>query len=235
MRAWTLGLLALATLTLAANQQIGIVLDGKTLPDRALVVDGRTYVPVTALKGLGVTATLRGSTLTLSRTATPQTTAPGGANQITALEGCVGQTFFNGVWRVRVASVAKIRIPDAGGPDIPGFAVNLEVRNGTSKSLSLMSAGFGADPFNRFVLVLPDGNNLKLDENDLLRVWSRELLPGGVMTFALRYAHARGVPYDTAPRPNKFVMNVDPKVPEYVGVKFPMSDPSLRVRLDCTR
>ncbi|PYE50583.1 hypothetical protein [Deinococcus yavapaiensis] len=221
-------LLTLGAVAFAATTQLNLVINGAALSDKAIVVDGRTYVPVTALKSLGVNATVKGSTLTLASSG-----AQGGANQVTALQGCMSQTFFNGIWRVKVTSINPIRLPDAGSPDIPGWAVNLEVRNGSNKSLSLMSAGFGSEPFTRFVLVQPDGKTLKVDENDVLEAWSKNVVPGGVMTFTLKFSHPRGTPLQGVPRPNKFLVLIDPKIPDYVGVKFTVPDPSVRVQLDC--
>ncbi|WP_027482230.1 hypothetical protein [Deinococcus pimensis] len=229
-----LALVALGTVALAATTRLSLVVNGEVSSEKAIVVDGKTYVPVAALRALGVNATTKGATLTLS-TGAARTAAQGGANQVTALEGCLGQTFFNGVWRFRVVSVTPIRLPDAGSPDIPGWVVNVEVRNGTNKNLSMMSAGFGSDPFTRFALVLPDGNTLKVDQNDILKAWSKELVPGGVMTFTINYSFERGTPVEGAPRPTKFLVQMDPKIPDYVGVKFAVPDPSVRVRLDCTR
>jgi len=225
-------LVALGTVALAATTRLDLVISGKRASEQAIVVDGRTYVPVTALGSFGVKATVNGKTVTLTGP-TENRAAQGGANQVAALEGCLGQTLFNGVWRVRVTSLTPLRLPDAGSPDIPGWSVGVEVRNGTSRSLSLMNAGFGSKPFGRFKLILPDGNALKINENDVLKVWSRDLAQGGVMTFTLTYSHERGTPVGGAPTPNKFLMQVDPKIPEYVGVKFMVPDPSLRVRLNC--
>lgn len=63
--------------------------------DKAIVVNGKTYVPLSVLKTLGVNSSLKGTTLTLGETAANQT--PGGTNQRSSLEGCLGVTLFNGV------------------------------------------------------------------------------------------------------------------------------------------
>lgn len=232
-KAAILGLAALASPALAAGVKYSLVVDGQVAPDQAIVVNGKTYVPLSALKLLGVNTSLKGSTLTLGAK-----TAPGGANQVAALEGCVGETLFNGIWRVKVTSLRAIGIPDAGSPDIPGWAVGLEMRNGARQTTSMMSTGFGAssggsDP----ALILADGSALKLDGGDFLRPWSQDVLQGGATTFTLRFAYPRGTTgaQAKAQPPAKFILQINPKIPDYVGVKYSVSDPSLRVRLDCRK
>ena len=66
-----------------------IVVNGQAVPRPAVVINGEPYVPLSALKGLGITGSLKGKVLTLSqkRNGSPASPAAGGANQITALEG----------------------------------------------------------------------------------------------------------------------------------------------------
>jgi hypothetical protein len=239
---WTrAGLLALGLTTLAwAAGNYSLIVNGQVASKSAVVMNGETYVPLSALKLLGVTGTVKGNTMTLAlgSAPAPTRTPSGGANQLAALEGCLNQTLFNGIWRVRVLSLTPIRTPDAGSPDIPGWSVKLEVRNGVSKTASLMGTGFGASSGgSQPMLLLADGNALALDDNDFLKPWSQDVLQGGVLTFALRFSYPRGTTeaQARAQRPTKFILQINPRIPEYMGMKYSVPDPSLRVRLDCQK
>lgn len=227
-----LGLAASASLALAASAQhtLRLTVNGGAVTEKAIVVNGQTYVPLSILKRLGVQVSAQAGTLALG--------AQGGANQIAALEGCLGETLFNGIWRVKVTSLKAIGIPDAGSPDIPGWAVGLEIRNGARQTTSMMSTGFGAssggsDP----ALILADGSALTLDGGDFLAPWSQAVLQGGAMTFSLRFAYPLGTTGERArtQKPAKFILQINPRIPDYVGVKYSVPDPSLRVRLDCRK
>lgn len=241
MRSGVAGALALemAGVALAAGGYSSVV-NGQATPRSAVVINGETYVPLSPLKGLGITGSLKGTVLTLSQkgNGSPASPAAGGANQITALEGCLNEPLFNGIWRIRVTSLTQIRTPDAGSPDIPGWAVTLEVRNGAQKPTSLMETGFGASSGgSQPALVLADGTPLTLDDNDFLKPWSTSLLQGGVMKFKLRFSFPRGTTeaQAAAQRPSKFILQINPKLPEYRGLSYGVPDPSLRVRLTCQK
>src|ERR1700682_1293476 len=84
--------------------------------------------------------------------ATP-TPAPGGATQRQAVEGCLNQWLFDGIWRFRVTKVEAIN------PDNlrPGYGVAVEVRNGSHATLTPVFAGADAQAIQ---LQLDDGNTL---------------------------------------------------------------------------
>lgn len=237
MRLQLLGLAALASLALAATTRLALTVNGQVAPENAIVVDGKTYVPLSALKRLGVNAKVTGSSLALttaSSAAPPQApTAPGGANQIVALEGCLGDTLFNGIWRVRVVSLEPVKSGDLDAR--PGWAVNLEMRNGAHKTVSMLGTGFVDGTGSEASLVLPDGTTLENVQDDFLRAWSKEVIQGGVNRFTLRYFFPRGTSDAQVVRPGKFILQIDPKLPDYAGVKYTVPDPSLRVRLDCAK
>ncbi|MDB5044728.1 MAG: hypothetical protein JWQ08_778 [Deinococcus sp.] len=235
------GLLSLGLTTLAlAASNYSLIVNGQVASKSAVVMNGETYVPLSALKLLGVTGTVKGNTMTLAlnRAPAPTQNASGGANQVAALEGCLNQTLFNGIWRIKVLSLTPIRTPDAGSPDIPGWSVKLEVRNGVPKTASLMSTGFGASSGgSQPMLLLADGTSLTLNDSDFLKPWSQDVLQGGVLTFALRFSYPRGTAeaQARAQRPTKFILQINPRIPDYVGMKYTVPDPSLRVRLDCQK
>ncbi|THF68975.1 hypothetical protein E7T06_13985 [Deinococcus sp. Arct2-2] len=237
---WTrAGLLSLGLTTLAwAAGTYSLIVNGQVISKNAVVINGETYVPLSALKLLGVTGTLKGNTVTLALGSAlpPARNASGGANQMAALEGCLNQTLFNGIWRAKVLSLTPIQTPDAGSSDVPGWAVKLEIRNGIPKTASLMGTGFGASSGgSQPMLLLADGTSLTLNDNDFLKPWSQDVLQGGVLTFALRFSYPRGTTEGQAraQRPTKFILQINPRIPEYMGMKYSVPDPSLRVRLDC--
>lgn len=237
MSRFLLVLTALASLALAASTRLSVTVNGRGTTEHAVVIDGRTYVPLSSLKLMGVNAKVTGSTLALTSATTSssagQSPAAGGANQLNALEGCIGETLFNGLWRVQITSLEAIRSTDAEAR--PGWAVNLEMRNGARKTLSMMSTGFGSGTGTGATLVLPDGRTLDIVQNDFLQAWSKQVIQGGVNRFTLRYFFPSGTPDTQVVRPSKFILQIDPRIPDYEGVKYSVPDPSLRVRLDCSR
>ena len=229
--------LGLTGVALAAGSY-SLIVNGQAAARPAVVVNGETYVPLSALKVLGITGSLKGNTLTLKGAGSPATTAAGGANQITALEGCINQTLFNGIWRVKVVSLSPIRTADPGSPDTPGWAVKLEMRNGAQKTTSLMNTGFGASSGgSQPTLVLTDGSTLALNDSDFLKPWSQDVLQGGVNTFTLRFSYPRGTTEAQAQalKPSKFILQINGALPSYAEVKYSIPDPSLRVLLTCKK
>ncbi|MFK7604145.1 hypothetical protein ACI3L1_18265 [Deinococcus sp. SM5_A1] len=231
--------LALGSVALAAVNY-SLVVNGQVAARPAVVMNGEPYVPLSALKLLGVTGTVKGNTLTLAlgSAGTPAQSAAGGANQITALEGCINQTLFNGIWRVKVVSLDPLNSSDTWSPDTPGWAVKLEVRNGAQKTTSLMNTGFGASSGgSQPALVLADGSTLAMNDSDFLTPWSRAVLQGGVNTFTLRFAYPRGTTEAQAQalKPTKFILQINGKLPAYAEVKYSIPDPSLRINLSCKK
>ncbi|UQN09213.1 hypothetical protein [Deinococcus sp. QL22] len=230
--------LNLAGLALAAANY-SLVVNGQVAGKPAVVMNGEPYVPLSALKLLGVTGTVKGNTLTLAiGSARAPTPAAGGANQMTALEGCINQTLFNGIWRVKVVSLDPLSSSDTWSPNTPGWAVKLEVRNGTQKTTSLMNTGFGASSGgSQPALILADGSTLTLNDSDFLKPWSQDVLQGGVNTFTLRFSYPGGTTAGQARalKPSKLILQINGKLPSYSEVKYSIPDPSLRVNLSCKK
>lgn len=65
------------------------------------------HLPLPAPETLGIPSSLAGSILKLGTDAAPNT-SPGGANQRASPEGYVGETLFNGMWRMIVKSVTPM-------------------------------------------------------------------------------------------------------------------------------
>jgi hypothetical protein len=232
--AWV-GLVLLGA-AVAASTSYSLVVNGQVSNERAIVVNGKTYVPITVLKSLGVTSGLKGTTLTLGNssgtsgsTAAPTTTA-GGANARAGLEGCVGETLFNGVWRLKVVKLEPI----SKGENQPGWGVTLELRNGTKVTTAVYRTGLTG-----INLVLPNGNALTFDEYEGQAFTHNDLAQAAGVTTQLKFYFPSGTPAKDAPRPEKLVVQFDPaKLWEGVrsaGVAFTTPTPSLRVKLDCTK
>jgi len=89
----------------------------------------------------------------------------GGANQKASVEGCTRQTLFDGVWRLRVEDVQSAHRPFSGDPGTPGYAVRVQIRNGSHRTLSLANSGISGNGTG-VELVTVDGNTLDLDVGD---------------------------------------------------------------------
>jgi hypothetical protein len=88
MKHTALALSLIGTLALAARVNYSVIVNGQVSSERAIVVSGKTYVPLALLKSLGVSSSLKGTTLTLGNSSaggssvqTSSSVTPGGANQ----------------------------------------------------------------------------------------------------------------------------------------------------------
>jgi hypothetical protein len=181
------------------------------------------------MKFRGFTAVLALSALwlapTLSAAATPP---PGGANQRASVEGCLGQTLFNGVWRLTVTESALKQNPDE--PDYKNWGITLELRNGKNKQNSPGDSGFQDYPQIAF------GDSSVLDMQTAAQVQYQKAIfyksfpPGGAAQMTMYY---RLEGDNMTKVPTKLLMSI--KRTEY-GKTFgyTVADPSFRVKLDCT-
>jgi hypothetical protein len=232
LKLWIIGLVVLG-LALAAGTTYSIVVNGQVAADKAIVVNGKTYVPLSALKALGVNSSLKGTTLTLSSaggTPPAQAVAPGGTNQRAALEGCLGETLFNGIWRFTVRKLEPI----TENPNRLGWAVTVELRNGTKVATAPYRTGL--ESIN---LTLPGGNALEYDMSVGQTLTHHDLAQATGITVQLKYYFPMGTPAENLPRPEKLVMQFDPaKLWDSVrreGAVYTTPNPSFRVRLGCQK
>ncbi len=193
-----------------------LVINNKSFSGSAIVVKGETYVPLKALQAAGVRSSLAGSTLTLTL---PNAATDGGANQVVALEGCLNEWIFNGIWRVR----ATAPVPIVG--DRNGVSVRLEFRNGTQAN-GLAPAGTG---WGGVQLAFEDGSTVGAENtNDIS---DPPYVPGG--------SHAQTVNFywdEQQRKPQKLIVVFNPKdMNTSFNVKFSVPDPSLRIKLDCSK
>jgi hypothetical protein len=231
---WTAMAFALAGLAVAQSSGYSLVVNGQVSSDKAIVVNGKTYVPLSALKSF-VTSSLKGSMLTLSSSSTTQA-APvaGGVNQRPSLEGCLGEQLFNGVWRIRASKLE--RISKDGGT--PGWGLMLELRNGSKATL--ISTDAGIDGTGQGIqLAFDDATTLKVDPYDVQKLTYASLPQGGAVVHQLKFYYPAGTTPDAIKTPVKFLLEVSAKgigfTPSQQGVAFTVANPSFRVRLDCQR
>jgi hypothetical protein len=222
--------LAIATLglALAAGSSYSLVINGQVFGDQAIVVGGKTYVPLSALKSLGVNSSLKGTTLTLGNPgSTAQNATAGGANQRASLEGCVGETLFNGIWRLTVTSTKPISRYNG---QQPGYSLSLEWKNGAKVTTDALNTGIKS-----LNLALEDGTVLVTD--DAQNLTSKTLPQGAGVALNLAFYAQSGTNADTLSKPSKFLIEIDPKVLGNTGVAaaYTAPNPSFRVRLDCQK
>ncbi len=129
-------LVALSALVLAqaAQRTYRLVVNGQAQASPAIVVGGKTYVPLEALQKAGAQVSLSGNEVRV------QFIPVGGQEQAMLLEGKKGEWLSNGTWRLRVLDVAPGTNPFFGSG--PGYVVRVEVRNLTSGKTSLLKTGF---------------------------------------------------------------------------------------------
>ena len=99
-------IITLAVLAFAQTTTYQLIINGQPDTAQGIVIDGQTYIPLDALQRAGITASYEGNVLSLI---VGNAITAGGANQRESLEGCMGQDFFNGIWRIKVLSVEAIR------------------------------------------------------------------------------------------------------------------------------
>jgi hypothetical protein len=222
-----LGLFALATIvpaTIAFAQSVAykLSINGRSYSSNAIVVRGETFVPLKTLQAAGVRSSLAGGVLTLTLPGAQSGSgaqAAGGANQVAALEGCLNEWLFNGIWRIRVTD------PQFMTGDRNGMTFRFEFRNGTKESgFAPSGTGWGG-----LQLALDDGTTVgAANVNDIT---DPPYLSGG--------SHAQTIEFfweDTQRTPSKLIVLFNPKqMNTSANVKFSVPDPSLRIKTDCQK
>ncbi|GIW12557.1 MAG: hypothetical protein KatS3mg061_3614 [Dehalococcoidia bacterium] len=206
----------------AVQRQLNLVINGQPSSAKAIVVNGQSYVPVSALRDLGITVTTQGSTLTLN------TQAAGGAGQRTSLEACINEFAFNGIWRARVTKVEAIEVFGQ-----KGLGVTLELRNGTGRTLE--PGQTGVRDASGLSLAFADGSTAGIKASALSREYESELrnkqiAQGAAVIYQLKFDTPQ------AEAPTKLLLEIDPsRLQRNLGVRYTTPSPSFRFKLDCTR
>lgn len=151
----------------------------------------------------------------------------GGANQRASVEGCVGETLFNGLWRVKVLSSKLDTNP--GDPDYKNWGVVIELRNGKNAQNSPADSGFQDYP----QLVFADDTILDMQtmaqvqyQND---VFYKSVPPGGAAHTTLWYRLGDENAQHT---PTKLLVAIKP-VDNGKKFGYSVANPSFRIKLDC--
>ena len=220
--AWIVILVLGLVLAQTVQRQLNLVVNGQNNSAKAIVVNGQSYVPVSALQGLGISTQVSGTTLTL--TGQPA----GGANQRVSVEACLNEFAFNGIWRARVA---KVEAAEFFGQK--GWGVTLEVRNGTNRTLEPGQTGV-ADA-SGLSIAFADGTTSGMGISAVTREYenelrSKRLAQGAALTYQLKFDSAQ------ATAPTKLLLEIDPaKLQRNLGVSYSTPNPSFRFKLDCTK
>ncbi|WP_110888495.1 hypothetical protein [Deinococcus yavapaiensis] len=217
----TLAVATLCSLVAAAGSTYRVVTNGTVTTESAIVVDGKTYVPLTVLARLGVKSQLDGGILNLT---SASTVTPGGANARVSLEGCLGQTLFNGVWRLTVKAVRPITRYGT----YPGYGLTLEWKNGTTRSIDALNTGVKS-----VTLVLADGTTLTSEDIQSL-LYKKLPQAAGTSLELPFYADAPKAANQFA-RPTKLLVEIDAAQAAASNVAYTTPTPSFRVLLDCKK
>lgn len=198
-----------SALALAATTYT-LQLDGKPIPGSAIVQGGKTYISADALKAAGLSVSVKGNVVQLI-------TVAGGANQVAAVQGCLNQQLFNGVWRFKVL--------DVSGDESSGWKVKMELRSGsTVGGYSLGGSGLGG-----FNLQLASGKVITADSS-ALELSDKAFIPGEAFTSTLSFD-----PEGKTGQPVKLVVPIDPQGVANTPLKYTVKDPSFRVDLTCRK
>lgn len=208
-----MGSLAALAIGQAITGNMKLNINGKAVAGQTLVSKGQVYVPLSALRSAGVTASAKSGTLFLGL-------APaGGANQVQALEGKIGDWLFNGIWRFRVLDV----VPNDDGR--AGWKVKVELRNGTK----LDNVALDGTGYESLTLVMADANALKpYNITDFVRPVGQ----GSSISVDLIFYDDEG----NGRLPEKLIIRISPDsaTRTYLknqGASYTVGDPSFRVSL----
>lgn len=218
-----------------AQATLRLTINGQASSTPAITVNGKVYVPLEALQKAGMGVSRSGANLGLSFQP-PQPVAAGGANQRASLEGCLGETLFNGIWRVRASKLEPI-VKDAGTPiETAGWGITVEFRSAAKNMVQPVFTGL-ADQGIQVAFV--DAQTLTADALDVQKLTYANLPPGGAITHQLKFWYKYDTPKDQIKTPTKLLLEINTKGFENTirqsGASYTTPSPSLRVRLDCQK
>ena len=230
MKKWAMAGFGLLGLAFAADTTLKLSINGKASSTPAIVVAGKTYLPLDALEKAGLKVVRSNGALAV----TLPGAVTGGANERVSLEGCLGEQLFNGVWRIRASKLERVN-KDA---DTPGWGLTLEVRNGSKATITPVDAGF--DPTGQGIqLAFDDATTIRVDPLDVQKLTFASLPPGGPVSHQLKFYYPFGTKEDAVKTPVKFLLEINVKgigdSTKAKGVVFTVPNPSLRVKLDCQK
>lgn len=205
----------------AVAQGTRVFINGKPATRPPIVQNGQTYVTVSDLKAAGAQVTV-----TAGQIAIRFRPDAGGAYQIAGVEGTLGEWLFNGIWRMRVGTVAPIEQPFSSGT--PGWGVTVEIRNGAEKEVSMFNTGVQVP-----TLALANGTVLKADEGDWQQVHFRSMLPGASVTHQVKFFFPPGTTRSQAKPAVRLIIPIDVKfgLLRDTGMNYSVGAPAFRVTL----
>jgi hypothetical protein len=222
------GALAAVGVAQQVTQRYSVTINGKSSSDQAVVLGGKTYYPESVLKALGVSVKRAGNTVALT------SVAAGGANQTAALEGCIGQTLFNGGLRVILHSFEPLKKDDQA----VGWTADLEFRNGTQAVNSLYTFGHGGaeswyiayDDDSTYPFYVTESNGV---------AGSRDIPPGSSYRVKFNFgpdtSNKRDLPFDPNRKPTKLLLGFTKSNASADVQKVLVANPSFRIKLDCKK
>ena len=221
----------LATIAVAqqVSQSLQLSVNGKAVSDKALIVGGKTYYPESALAALGATVKRTGNAVTLTSKG-----VTGGANQTAALEGCVGETLFNGALRVKLHSFE----PFVRDGKAVGWTADLEFRNGTQRVSNLY--GFGGGSAASWYIAYDDDSTYPFYISDSNGLSGSRDIPAGSsyrtkINFWPETSNARELPFDPTRKPTKLLLGFTKSSASSDMQKLLPANPGFRIRLDCKK
>jgi len=218
-------------LALAAGTTYKLSINGQAFSTPAITVSGEIYVPLRALERAGVRVNRSSTALALTLSGAPSTA--GGADQRASLEGCIGETLFNGIWRFRVTKLEAIT-RDTGTPiETAGWGVTVELRNGTRSTVQPVFTGMRDGGIQ---VAFADAQTITADGLNVQKLTFANLPPGGVVTHQLMFWYKHDTPKDQIKTPTKLLLEINPTGFENsiraTGAGYTTPTPSLRVRLE---
>jgi len=227
------GLALLPTLALAQQVQrmLSLSINGQAVADKAVVIGGKAYIPVSSLKQYGFSATQSANALNITA---PKSASSGGSNQLAALEGCLNEMLFNGVYRIRVVKIEAT----TGKSGKPQQVLTVELRNGTQDTLSPSQAGF--DGVGSGILLEDDqgtqldlfASGYQLDNGGIFKALPRA---GGFIT-RWTFGYPNGTEDSRMGTPKKLLIPIKISTWQRHAPKdTKIADPSFRIDLSCTK
>jgi hypothetical protein len=146
----------------------------------------------------------------------------GGANQVEAANGCIGELLFNGAWRLRVQKIEW-------NAEQQFWLARVELRNGTNKAISAIGNG-AAEAGEDLSLVMQSGNSVGISEAVELQdaLLFKTLAPGAAALATVKFKAK-----DETEKPAKFLWAMSAK--QNSGGAPLSKQPGLRVDLGCQK
>ena len=199
-----------------------LLINGKSSSSAPITQNGEIYVSLSSLQVAGAQVTRVGNQGHLQFLP-----YQGGTNQAEAVEGGMNTWLNNGIWRVRILKVEPTVDPfDAAKP---GYAVTLEVRNATKRTLSLFQTGVEYPH-----LVDENQTALKVDEGAWqTRLQMKDMVQASGLTAIIPFYYPHDTPKLAVSAPVKIIIPINPAngLLRDTGLKYAVKAPTLRVWL----